>query len=168
MQYDMTVRNSEQSIVQFSYGDDGLSPHLMEKGDRPVDYERMRINVAAGESDFLEGVGVAYNGGLGMFGAKTAVMRDLQESLEEDTLSSKALVELVKRQLADERFQVLLPQGQQVSKRMSKLISGLKFYPIFIHYHPSPTLRFFSLLFRVTVSPNPAFSALLCHPSRSL
>lgn len=26
MQYDMTVRNSEQSVVQFSYGDDGLNP----------------------------------------------------------------------------------------------------------------------------------------------
>jgi DNA-directed RNA polymerase beta' subunit len=25
MQYDMTVRNSEQSAVQFSYGDDGLN-----------------------------------------------------------------------------------------------------------------------------------------------
>ncbi len=25
MQYDMTVRNSEQSVVQFSYGDDGLN-----------------------------------------------------------------------------------------------------------------------------------------------
>jgi hypothetical protein len=27
MQYDMTVRNSEQSVVQFSYGDDELNPH---------------------------------------------------------------------------------------------------------------------------------------------
>ena len=26
MQYDMTVRISEQSVVQFSYGDDGLNP----------------------------------------------------------------------------------------------------------------------------------------------
>ena len=26
MQYDMTIRNSEQSVVQFSYGDDGLNP----------------------------------------------------------------------------------------------------------------------------------------------
>ena len=30
MQYDMTVRNSEQTVVQFNYGDDGLNPHIME------------------------------------------------------------------------------------------------------------------------------------------
>ena len=41
MQYDRTVRNSEQIVVQFSYGDDGLNPEVMEKGDRPVDYSRM-------------------------------------------------------------------------------------------------------------------------------
>ena len=32
MQYDNTVRNSEQSVIQFTYGDDGLDPALMEKG----------------------------------------------------------------------------------------------------------------------------------------
>lgn len=41
MQYDRTVRNSEQSVVQFSYGDDGLNPQVMEKLDRPVDYSRV-------------------------------------------------------------------------------------------------------------------------------
>lgn len=41
MQYDRTVRNSEQSVVQFTYGDDGLNPNVMEKKDRPVDYSRM-------------------------------------------------------------------------------------------------------------------------------
>lgn len=41
MQYDRTVRNSEQIVVQFSYGDDGLNPEVMEKGDRPVDYSRL-------------------------------------------------------------------------------------------------------------------------------
>ena len=30
MQYDATVRNSEGSVVQFVYGDDGLSPQCME------------------------------------------------------------------------------------------------------------------------------------------
>ncbi|CAN0141157.1 unnamed protein product, partial [Phaeothamnion confervicola] len=30
MQYDGTVRNSEQTIIQFVYGDDGLNPALME------------------------------------------------------------------------------------------------------------------------------------------
>ena len=41
MQYDRTVRNSEQSVVQFTYGDDGLNPNVMEKKDRPVDYSRL-------------------------------------------------------------------------------------------------------------------------------
>lgn len=30
MQYDRTVRNSEQTIIQFVYGDDGLNPSCME------------------------------------------------------------------------------------------------------------------------------------------
>ena len=38
------MRNSEQSVVQFSYGDDGLNPNVMEKGDRPVDFARLKTN----------------------------------------------------------------------------------------------------------------------------
>lgn len=30
MQYDQSVRNSEQTIIQFVYGDDGLNPSCME------------------------------------------------------------------------------------------------------------------------------------------
>ena len=30
MQYDTTVRNSENTVVQFTYGDDGLNPEKME------------------------------------------------------------------------------------------------------------------------------------------
>ena len=30
MQYDRTVRNSEQTVIQFVYGDDGLNPSCME------------------------------------------------------------------------------------------------------------------------------------------
>merc|ERR1711871_1243240 len=44
MQYDMTVRNSERTVVQFNYGDDGLNPHVMEGDDRPVDYNRLLLN----------------------------------------------------------------------------------------------------------------------------
>ena len=47
MQYDMTVRNSEQLVVQFSYGDDGLNPQVMEKLDRPVDYARLTVNICS-------------------------------------------------------------------------------------------------------------------------
>ena len=45
MQYDHTVRNSEKHIVQFSYGDDRLDPHVMEAGGRPVAYPRLLKNV---------------------------------------------------------------------------------------------------------------------------
>jgi DNA-directed RNA polymerase III subunit RPC1 len=40
-QYDQTVRNSEGSVVQFTYGDDGLNPAFMEGDDRPVDFNRL-------------------------------------------------------------------------------------------------------------------------------
>ncbi|KAL7999807.1 putative DNA-directed RNA polymerase, subunit beta-prime [Plasmopara halstedii] len=40
-QYDETVRNSEGSVVQFTYGDDGLNPAYMEGDDRPVDFHRL-------------------------------------------------------------------------------------------------------------------------------
>ena len=30
--------------MQFSYGDDGLNPNVMEKGDRPVDFARLTVN----------------------------------------------------------------------------------------------------------------------------
>ncbi|TDH69964.1 hypothetical protein CCR75_006384 [Bremia lactucae] len=40
-QYDNTVRNSEGSVVQFTYGDDGLNPAYMEGDDRPVDFHRL-------------------------------------------------------------------------------------------------------------------------------
>ena len=35
IQYDSTVRNSENTVVQFTYGDDGLNPEKMENNDRP-------------------------------------------------------------------------------------------------------------------------------------
>jgi DNA-directed RNA polymerase III subunit RPC1 len=53
MQYDSTVRNSEQTVVQFKYGDDSLNPQLMEglgdSDDRPVDYYRLLMNQHCGK-----------------------------------------------------------------------------------------------------------------------
>lgn len=49
MQYDMTVRNSEHTVIQFRYGDDGLNPQLMEKGDRPIDFYRLKTNTVLRE-----------------------------------------------------------------------------------------------------------------------
>jgi DNA-directed RNA polymerase III subunit RPC1 len=45
LQYDNSVRNSEQTIVQLSYGDDGLNPDRMENNGRPIDYERLHMNI---------------------------------------------------------------------------------------------------------------------------
>ena len=45
LRYDSTVRNSEKTVIQFAYGDDGLNPECMENNDRPVDFDRLRRNV---------------------------------------------------------------------------------------------------------------------------
>jgi DNA-directed RNA polymerase III subunit RPC1 len=84
MQYDRTVRNSEQTIVQFSYGDDGLNPQVMEKFDRPVDYARMSVNICSSNPDS-----------------------------ENDGLLSSEIISYVEQALQSPDFQSLLPQGKQ-------------------------------------------------------
>jgi DNA-directed RNA polymerase III subunit RPC1 len=43
--YDGSVRNSEGSVVQYTYGDDGLDPCMMEAKDgRPINFERTLAN----------------------------------------------------------------------------------------------------------------------------
>jgi DNA-directed RNA polymerase III subunit RPC1 len=63
MQYDATVRNSEGAVVQFVYGDDGLSPQCMETTTkiklpripdpvdvgRPVEFGKLMTHVKATE-----------------------------------------------------------------------------------------------------------------------
>ena len=46
LQYDSSVRNSENTVVQFVYGDDSLNPAQMENNDRPVDFDRLRLHVS--------------------------------------------------------------------------------------------------------------------------
>eukprot|EP01041_Mallomonas_annulata_P003753 gene3753-7450_t len=83
LQYDGTVRNSEQTIVQFFYGDDGLNPQVMEGGDRPVDYSRLLVN------------------------------KTLQHPcIDEVSLTSIEIRYLVDLNLSHERFTSLLPHGQ--------------------------------------------------------
>ena len=44
-QYDGSVRNSEGNVVQYTYGDDGLDPCMMEAKDgRPINFERTLAN----------------------------------------------------------------------------------------------------------------------------
>ena len=38
-QYDNTVRNSSNEVIQFVYGGDGLDPMMMEGKDKPVDFQ---------------------------------------------------------------------------------------------------------------------------------
>ena len=40
-QYDMSVRNSMNTIIQFSYGDDMLDPVNMEGDGRPINLKRL-------------------------------------------------------------------------------------------------------------------------------
>ena len=68
MQYDGTVRNSERTVIQFIYGDDGLDPARMEDqtsalafgavasgsrakrragADRPVNFPRLLLQTSA-------------------------------------------------------------------------------------------------------------------------
>jgi len=90
MQYDKTVRNSENTVVQFIYGDDGLNPNVMENNDRPVDFGRLSTSI-----------------------------REQMPCREEDTLKSKELVSIVKSKLKERRFQNLLPEGAEILKEIN-------------------------------------------------
>ena len=46
-QYDNTVRNSSNEVIQFEYGGDGLDPMMMEGKDTPVDFHRVLEHVKA-------------------------------------------------------------------------------------------------------------------------
>lgn len=134
MQYDGTVRNSEATIVQFSYGDDGLNPQLMEKGDRPVDYNRLVINVGGEQnslrhpntqllphpSRFLQQLTPARKEILGLPASQTSSGNELGYPVHnisaEETLLAQEVLAYVKETLASHVFQELLPQGAQFLK----------------------------------------------------
>jgi DNA-directed RNA polymerase III subunit RPC1 len=44
-QYDSTVRNSKNEVVQFDYGGDNLDPASMEGDDKPVGFDRVLAHV---------------------------------------------------------------------------------------------------------------------------
>lgn len=82
MQYDKTVRNSENAVVQLTYGDDGLDPDKMESNERPIDFERIALSV-----------------------------REMLPCRDEPMLSGKQLEYAVNSKLREDRFQKLLPEG---------------------------------------------------------
>jgi len=96
MQYDKTVRNSENTVVQFIYGDDGLNPNQMENNDRPVDFVRL----------------------------STTIREDIP-CRNEDTLCPEELRSIVKSKLGEERFQELLPEGAEFLKETSEFFESM-------------------------------------------
>ncbi|KAM6495517.1 hypothetical protein JOM56_008223 [Amanita muscaria] len=47
VQYDLSVRNSEGGVVQFTYGDDGLDPSCLEGDAQPIDLDRAWNHIRA-------------------------------------------------------------------------------------------------------------------------
>uniref|UniRef100_A0A7S1XTP6 DNA-directed RNA polymerase subunit n=1 Tax=Phaeomonas parva TaxID=124430 RepID=A0A7S1XTP6_9STRA len=86
MHYDNTVRNSEKSVVQFVYGDDGLNPQVMEGDSRPVNLLRLQQHLAAS---------LSATGGLGA----------------DDLLSPGQLRALVEERLDNHNFRVFKNQN---------------------------------------------------------
>lgn len=96
LQYDSSVRNSENTVVQFTYGDDGLNPDKMEQNGRPVHFERLHLHVS-----------------------ETAPCHD------EETLAGPILMEMVDAKLAEDRFQALMPTGKVFLQNVRDFFSSL-------------------------------------------
>jgi len=95
MQYDNSVRNSENVVVQFVYGDDSLNPQLMENNDRPVDFDRLRLNIS-----------------------------QTLPCMDEEALSAEDLLATVEDALAEPKFQGLLPKGKLFHEEIRKFFEG--------------------------------------------
>eukprot|EP00532_Pseudo-nitzschia_australis_P011994 CAMPEP_0168218712 /NCGR_PEP_ID=MMETSP0140_2-20121125/8073_1 /TAXON_ID=44445 /ORGANISM="Pseudo-nitzschia australis, Strain 10249 10 AB" /LENGTH=985 /DNA_ID=CAMNT_0008146845 /DNA_START=176 /DNA_END=3130 /DNA_ORIENTATION=+ len=96
MQYDKTVRNSENTVVQFIYGDDGLNPNVMENNDRPVDFERLSMTI-----------------------------RESFPCRDEVTLGPEELRLIVGSHLKEKRFQSLLPEGAAILKEIKDFFDSM-------------------------------------------
>ena len=83
LRYDNSVRNSENTVVQFTYGDDSLDPEKMENNDRPVQFDRLHLHIT-----------------------QTHPCPDESNLLEDE------LIDKIKRCLEEDRFQKLLPNGK--------------------------------------------------------
>mmetsp|Transcript_17922 Transcript_17922/g.35690 ORF Transcript_17922/g.35690 Transcript_17922/m.35690 type:complete len:1416 (-) Transcript_17922:69-4316(-) len=84
MRYDNSVRNSENTVVQFTYGDDSLNPEKMENNDRPVEFDRLHLHIG-----------------------------QVYPCPEEPNLLKEKLLEKIERSLEEDRFQSLLPNGKK-------------------------------------------------------
>lgn len=95
LQYDSSVRNSENTVVQFVYGDDGLNPQSMEDNDRPVDFRRVHCHVT-----------------------------EMHPFPDELGLTSSELVARVETSLAEHRFHGL-PDGKVFLETIRKYFGGI-------------------------------------------
>ena len=84
MRYDNSVRNSENTVVQFTYGDDSLNPEKMENNDRPVEFDRLHLHIT-----------------------------QVFPCPEEPNLLEEQLLQKIQLSLDEERFQCLLPKGKK-------------------------------------------------------
>jgi len=83
LRYDNSVRNSENTVVQFTYGDDSLDPEKMEDNDRPVEMDRLRLHIS-----------------------------QVLPCSDEPNLLKGELLQKVLTSLGEDRFQSLLPKGR--------------------------------------------------------
>lgn len=77
------MRNSENTVVQFTYGDDSLDPEKMENNDRPVQFDRLHLHIS-----------------------------QIYPCSEEPYLLKDDLLNKVQRSLGENRFQLILPKGR--------------------------------------------------------
>ena len=117
MQYDSTVRNSEQTVVQFSYGDDGLNPQIMEKGDRPVDFTRLGVNLCLNAPLYVQQASSVaqdpYNVNRRM-GAEYGIIE--AKDSQDEPLTSTELKDLVDSELQNPPFNAY-SKNEHVAKR---------------------------------------------------
>ena len=78
MHYDGSVRTSEQAIVQFTYGDDGLDPVMMTGAGTPVNFVRLMEKVKLTKFPAITSGAAMIMDDSGAFGAASA---DSEESL---------------------------------------------------------------------------------------
>ncbi|GAB9475396.1 DNA-directed RNA polymerase iii largest subunit [Globisporangium polare] len=95
-QYDQTVRNSEGSVVQFTYGDDGLNPAYMEGDDRPVDFQRLLQHI-----------------------------RSTLPDRESPSLLPFELRQLAKKAVQRKEFQAILPTGRKFLIEIEEFLGSL-------------------------------------------
>lgn len=96
LRYDNSVRNSENTVVQFTYGDDSLDPEKMENNDRPVDFDRLRLHIS-----------------------------QLYPCSEEPILLKDDLMNKIQQALDEDRFQRLLPRGKMFLTEIESFFKGI-------------------------------------------